>query len=38
MKNKSRNKTEEILIAERVVLTLKYAQGNSNLTQPAIFL
>lgn len=27
MKAKSRNKTEEILLAERVVNGLKYAQG-----------
>ena len=27
IKNKSRNKTEEILISERVVNGLKYAQG-----------
>jgi hypothetical protein len=35
LKGKSRNKVEEILIAERVVNGLKYAQGNSPLTQPA---
>jgi hypothetical protein len=34
--SKSRNKTEEILIAERVVNGLKYAQGTTSPIQPAI--
>jgi hypothetical protein len=36
LKSKSRNKVEEILIAERVVNGLKHAQGKVYLTQPAI--
>jgi hypothetical protein len=35
LRGKSRNKVEEILIAERVVNGLKYAQGNSSSIQPA---
>ena len=36
IKGKSRNKVEEILIAERVVNGLKYAQGTSSIIQLAI--
>lgn len=36
LRGKSRNKVEEILIAERVVNGLKYAQGNSINIQLAI--
>lgn len=35
IKKPSRNKTEEILIAERIINGLKYAQGNSQDIQPA---
>lgn len=35
LRGKSRNKVEEILIAERVVNGLKYAQGKSVSIQPA---
>ncbi len=34
VKSHSRNKVEEILIAERVVNGLKYAQGNTPIIQP----
>lgn len=37
LKSKSRNKVEEILIAERVVNGLKYAQGIYCLIQRAIY-
>lgn len=37
LKSKSRNKVEEILIAERVVNGLKYAQGIYRLIQRAIY-
>jgi hypothetical protein len=37
IKGKSRNKTEELLLAERVVNGLKYGQGKVLLIQPAIF-
>lgn len=36
LKSKSRNKVEEVLIAERVVNGLKMAQGTILLIQPAI--
>lgn len=36
LKSKSRNKVEEVLIAERVVNGLKMAQGTLALIQPAI--
>jgi hypothetical protein len=35
IRGKSRNKTEEVLIAERVVIGLKLAQGTCPSTQPA---
>lgn len=34
---KSRNKTEELLIAERVVNGLKYAQGNDSFIKPVTY-
>ena len=35
IKAKNRNKAEELLIAERVINGLKYAQGTVPVTQPA---
>lgn len=35
IKGKTRNKTEELLIAERVVVGLKLAQGTLQSTKPA---